>query len=99
MIPEELRTEVRFLYTVDSEEAQEAITASRHDYHIGLGQSTYPRMHTFTHTHSLTQYPSFTTVKAHLNCATLSHEYALKYNSFSRDLTDIKPLCQVRQYH
>ena len=37
-VGEELRTEIRFLYAVDSAEAQEAITASHHDYHIGLGQ-------------------------------------------------------------
>ena len=30
-------TEVRFLYSVDSEDAQEAITASDQHYHIGLG--------------------------------------------------------------
>jgi hypothetical protein len=71
-VSEEVRTELRFLYAVDSEEAQEAITTNHHQYHIGL-------------------------VKSHLNCAVLSHEYALKYNSFSRDLTDIKPLCQMLQ--
>jgi hypothetical protein len=71
-VGEEVRMELKFLYAVDSEDAQEAITASDHHYHIGLA-------------------------KAHLNCAVLSHEYALKYNSFSRDLTDIKPLCQMLQ--
>ena len=35
-------------------------------------------------------------VKAHLNCASLSHEYALKYNSLCRDLLPLLPLREVR---
>ena len=38
VIAEEVRTELRFLYAVDSEEAQEAITTNHHHYHIGLGE-------------------------------------------------------------
>ncbi|CAI8016224.1 Rhophilin-2 [Geodia barretti] len=72
VVGEEVRMELKFLYAVDSEEAQDAITASNQQYHVGLA-------------------------KAHLNCAVLAHEYALKYNSYSRDLSDIKPLCQMLQ--
>ena len=38
---------------------------------------------------------SFIAVKAHLNCATLSHEYALKYNSLCKDLLPVVPLYDV----
>lgn len=95
VVAEEVRTELRFLYDVDSEEAQGAITTNHHQYHIGLGETFPPPLPL---TSSLSPSPSapYRPVKSHLNCAVLSHEYALKYNSFSRDLTDIKPLCQVR---
>ena len=35
---EEVRMELKFLYAVDSEEAQDAITASNQQYHVGLGE-------------------------------------------------------------
>lgn len=34
-------------------------------------------------------------MKAHLNCASLSHEYALKYNSLCRDLLPLLPLREM----
>ena len=39
VVGEEVRMELKFLYAVDSQEAQEAITASNQQYHIGLGKS------------------------------------------------------------
>lgn len=49
VIAEEVRTELRFLYDVDSEEAQGAITTNHHHYHIGLGEtSPPPPPHSFT---------------------------------------------------
>ena len=38
VVGEEVRMELKFLYAVDSEEAQDAITASNQQYHIGLGK-------------------------------------------------------------
>jgi len=61
--PEEVRTELHFLYPDSSPDYLSADPK----YHIGL-------------------------VKSHLNCATLSHEYALKYTSLCRDLSHTKPL-------
>ena len=41
VVNEEVRMELKFLYAVDSEDAQDAITASDHQYHIGLGNSLH----------------------------------------------------------
>ena len=35
-------------------------------------------------------------MQSHLNCAVLSHEYAVKYNSVCRDLHHIAPLTKVK---
>lgn len=65
-VPEEMRTELHFLYT----DATPEIMSCEPSYHIGL-------------------------LKSHLNCASLSHEYAVKYNNLCRDLHHITPLIKV----
>lgn len=70
VVAEEVRTELRFLYDVDSEEAQGAITTNHHQYHIGLGETfpPPPPPHFFTLPLSLCTLPT-SQVPSKLCCA------------------------------
>ena len=94
ILPEELRTEVHFLYT--NIENNPEILTNHPKFHFGLSESAF-------HCKSANS-PEVCKVKfnvllfavqSHLNCASLSHEYAVKYNSFCRDLHHITPLTRV----